>query len=77
MRVSRWVIRSATDESEKRVVSNMYSEVFLVYHLDSNILAQLCDLKWFSRDASSAANDYKETASFSLGRNRVLMHKYK
>ena len=41
-RVSWWVIRSATDESEKKVVSNTYSEVFQVYHLDSNILAQLC-----------------------------------
>ena len=27
----------ATDENET------YSEMFLVYHLDSNILAQLCD----------------------------------
>ena len=36
-------IRSAKDESEKKVVSNTYSEVFLVYHLDSNILAQLRD----------------------------------
>ena len=51
-----------------------------MYHLDSNILAQFCDLKWFSREASSAVNDYKETASFSLGRKSVgsvLMHRYK
>ena len=33
-----------SDESEKRLhVSNTHSEVFLVHHLDSNILAQLCD----------------------------------
>ena len=31
------------DEGEKKVVSNTYSEVLLVYHLDSKILAQLCD----------------------------------
>ena len=43
LRVSRWVIRSFMDESDKKVAINTYSEVFLLYHLDSNILAQLCD----------------------------------
>ena len=45
MRVSRWVIRSAMDESEEKVLNNTYTKrkVFQVYHLDSNILARLSD----------------------------------